>query len=226
MLQVKLVVVGGDAKAAEIPLKLPAVIGRGRDAALALPHPLVSRMHCEIFESSGQVFVRDLGSLNGTFIGSQRITEAPLPPGELLTIGNVTFRAMYGDADLSPPSPTSAAGSFPTPKAMTTTRPQPSPLAGATNKTVSSSSSGTENVGIDPGAISATRPAPPPAPTIKQTKSPKLGNQDVSDADALELLEDDSPQELEIVEEDDKSGGKGKPADPDESLSEFFRKIK
>ena len=57
-MQVKLVVVGGDAKAAEIPLKLPAVIGRGRDASLALPHPLVSRMHCEIFESSGQLFVR------------------------------------------------------------------------------------------------------------------------------------------------------------------------
>jgi hypothetical protein len=39
--------------------------------------------------------VRDLGSLNGTFVNNQRITEAPLPAGELLTVGTVTFRAMY-----------------------------------------------------------------------------------------------------------------------------------
>jgi len=100
----KLVVVGGDAKAAEIRLKLPSVVGRGREATLTLPHPLVSRAHCELFEQDGQLVVRDLGSLNGTFIADQRITEAVLPPGELLTIGTVTFRAVYEqNADLSPP---------------------------------------------------------------------------------------------------------------------------
>lgn len=102
----KLVVVGGDAKAAVIRLKLPAIVGRGRNASLTLPHPLVSRQHCEIVESNGQLLVRDLGSLNGTFIGKERITEAILPPGELLTIGAVTFRAVYdvpaSDAE-SPP---------------------------------------------------------------------------------------------------------------------------
>ena len=91
----KLVVVGGDAKATEVRLKLPAVIGRGREATLTLPHPLVSRRHCEIVESNGNLIVRDMGSLNGTFINNQRITEAPLPPGELLTIGTITFRAVY-----------------------------------------------------------------------------------------------------------------------------------
>ena len=43
--------------------------------------------------------VRDLGSLNGTFIGSERVTEALLPAGGLLTVGTVTFRALYGDPD-------------------------------------------------------------------------------------------------------------------------------
>jgi len=91
----KLVVVGGDAKATEIKLKLPTVIGRGRGASLTLPHPLVSRKHCEIFESKGYLIVRDMGSLNGTFIDNERITEAVLPPGGLLMLGTVTFRVEY-----------------------------------------------------------------------------------------------------------------------------------
>jgi pSer/pThr/pTyr-binding forkhead associated (FHA) protein len=96
-MEAKLIVVGGDAKATEINLKLPTIIGRGRGATLTLPHPLVSRQHCEIYEAEGGLFVRDLGSLNGTFIGNEPITEAPLPPGELLTVGAVTFRAIYGE---------------------------------------------------------------------------------------------------------------------------------
>ena len=41
--------------------------------------------------------VRDLGSTNGTFVGSEKVVESVLGPGELLTIGTVTFRALYGD---------------------------------------------------------------------------------------------------------------------------------
>jgi predicted component of type VI protein secretion system len=96
----KLVVVGGDVKTAEIKLRLPSTIGRGRGASIMLPHPLVSRQHCELFESQGKLMVRDLGSLNGTFINNERISEALLPTGELLTIGAVTFRAIY-EADTS-----------------------------------------------------------------------------------------------------------------------------
>jgi predicted component of type VI protein secretion system len=99
----KLVVVGGDAKAAEVKLKLPAVIGRGRDATLTLPHPLVSRKHCEISESDGYLLVRDMGSLNGTFVNNERVTEAVLPPGDLLTLGTVTFRAVYDPPSSDPP---------------------------------------------------------------------------------------------------------------------------
>lgn len=108
MLEAKLIVVGGDAKVTEVKLNLPSVIGRGKSATLILPHPLVSRRHCEIYEADGKLMVRDLGSLNGTFVGSELVTEAVLPPGELLTIGTVTFRAVYDDDGAStaamPPS--------------------------------------------------------------------------------------------------------------------------
>ncbi len=101
----KLVIVGADIKPGEYKLKLPAVLGRGKEATLKLVHSLVSRAHCEIFEIDGQLMVRDLGSLNGTYVAGQRIAEAvPLPSGELLTVGSVTFRADYGeDVVLMPP---------------------------------------------------------------------------------------------------------------------------
>ena len=100
MLNAKLMVVGGDAKPSEIQLRLPTVIGRGRDASLTLPHPLVSRRHTEIFEQDGRLMVRDLGSLNGTFVNNQKIEgDQPLEPNQLLTLGNVTFRAVYDVTD-------------------------------------------------------------------------------------------------------------------------------
>ena len=96
MLKAKLVVVGGDAKSTEVNLRLPCLIGRGREATLTLPHPLVSRRHCEILEQDGKLIVKDLGSLNGTFVNNKKIEKCePLDPNELLTLGNVTFRAVY-----------------------------------------------------------------------------------------------------------------------------------
>lgn len=119
MNQVKLVVVGGAAKATELVIRPPVVLGRGHEASIPLPHPLVSRLHCEIVHQQGRLLVRDLGSLNGTFVGNQRVSEAELPSGELLTVGSVTFRAEYevdtdlfapvSDADVSPEHAPAAA---------------------------------------------------------------------------------------------------------------------
>src|SRR5688572_18393959 len=91
----KLVVVRGKATKREIPLKLPTIIGRSREADLTVAHPLVSRQHCRIFEVDGALVVKDNQSLNGTFIGGARITEAVLKPGDQLTVGPLTFVALY-----------------------------------------------------------------------------------------------------------------------------------
>lgn len=96
-MQARLVVVDGETKARQFELELPAVIGRSRGADITLGHPLVSRRHCEVFESEGLLMLRDLGSLNGTFVGQTRLGEQPMPiePGEKFTVGPVTFQAEY-----------------------------------------------------------------------------------------------------------------------------------
>lgn len=105
MLNARLVVVGGDAKKTEVQLKLPTVIGRGKEAGLTVPHALVSRRHTEIFQRDGRLFVRDLGSLNGTYVNNTRIEgDQPLEPDQLLTLGNITFRAVYEVESLPPVS--------------------------------------------------------------------------------------------------------------------------
>jgi hypothetical protein len=94
-MEARLVVVGGKANKSEVKLKLPAMIGRSRDADITVSHASVSRHHCLVYELDGALVVRDNGSLNGTVIDGQRVKEALLKPGQSLTIGPLTFRADY-----------------------------------------------------------------------------------------------------------------------------------
>lgn len=94
-MRVKLVLMGDQGQRTVYRLKkVPTIIGRGRDADLTLAHPLASRHHCELYEVDGTLCVRDLGSLNGTFVGDFRITEAALKSGDLLTIGSAKFEVL------------------------------------------------------------------------------------------------------------------------------------
>jgi pSer/pThr/pTyr-binding forkhead associated (FHA) protein len=56
----------------------PLLLGRGTDAALRLDDDYVSTRHARIATNGEQWFVEDLGSTNGTYLGSQRVT-APTP---------------------------------------------------------------------------------------------------------------------------------------------------
>ena len=113
-MEAKLIVIGGKANKSEVVLKLPTTIGRSRSADLTVAHPKVSRQHCQIFERDGVLVVRDNESLNGTFIDNEKITEAILKPGDKLTVGPLTFVAVYEHA-----------GSFPTLNATNQTVVQP-----------------------------------------------------------------------------------------------------
>jgi len=56
-------------------LGAPILIGRGADAAIRLDDDYVSTRHARIASSDDQWFVEDLGSTNGTYVGTVRITQ-------------------------------------------------------------------------------------------------------------------------------------------------------
>jgi pSer/pThr/pTyr-binding forkhead associated (FHA) protein len=52
----------------------------------------VSRRHAVIALDGGGHVIRDQGSSNGTFVNGARVAEAPLRPGDEVSIGGTRFR--------------------------------------------------------------------------------------------------------------------------------------
>ena len=70
----------------------PILIGRGTDAAIRLDDDYVSTRHARIAASGDEWFVEDLGSTNGTYIGSARITQpTTLTLGTQVRIGKTVL---------------------------------------------------------------------------------------------------------------------------------------
>lgn len=84
-----LVVTEGPNEGQVVPLHLqPILIGRGSDAALRLDDDYVSTRHARIATNGEQWFVEDLGSTNGTYLGSQRVTTpTPIAVGTPVRLG-------------------------------------------------------------------------------------------------------------------------------------------
>jgi pSer/pThr/pTyr-binding forkhead associated (FHA) protein len=67
--------------------------GRHPESDIFLDDITVSRRHVEIISGDAGVVVRDVGSLNGTYVNRERIDEAPLAHGDELQIGK--FKLVY-----------------------------------------------------------------------------------------------------------------------------------
>ncbi len=72
--QVVIVEGGNQGQAASLE-DAPLLIGRGNDAAIRLDDDYASTRHARIASSGEQWYVEDLGSTNGTYVGSSRITQ-------------------------------------------------------------------------------------------------------------------------------------------------------
>jgi len=95
-MKAKLICENSEAPKREIILgRLPVMVGRSVDADVHLSDHWVSRHHCLIDGIEGMLVVRDLGSRNGTFVNGLGITEAPMMPGDKLTIGRTSFAVDY-----------------------------------------------------------------------------------------------------------------------------------
>jgi hypothetical protein len=84
-----LVVRSGGGRAGEIfhPAGERTTIGRSPDCEIFLDDVTVSRRHAVIVARDSELYVEDLGSLNGTFLNRRRIESGLLSDGDELQIG-------------------------------------------------------------------------------------------------------------------------------------------
>jgi pSer/pThr/pTyr-binding forkhead associated (FHA) protein len=74
-------------------------VGRHPSSDIFLDDVTVSRKHAE-FRREGTTFsVRDVGSLNGTYVNRQRIDASPLATGDEVQIGKFRLVVMLGEAE-------------------------------------------------------------------------------------------------------------------------------
>jgi DNA-binding NtrC family response regulator len=84
-------------------------VGTSSDNEVVLTDPTVSRYHIEL-RYEGGVFVRDLGSRNGTFVNDVRIRSAVVPVGACLRIGSSVIRLTDAGTGRNQPPPPEIPG--------------------------------------------------------------------------------------------------------------------
>lgn len=93
----------------------PFTFGRKSDSNVVIPSRNASRLHAEVHDEDNGYVLHDRGSRNGTLVNGRRVTSHVLQPGDLITIGEETFRfemaeAMETVVDLSLPDAFVASG--------------------------------------------------------------------------------------------------------------------
>ena len=81
---------------------VPFIVGRDEDCDLKLTAKGISRHHVEIRRSGDHLWIRDLGSKNGTFVNHQKLQQAELlEDGDIISIGKFKFclKSIESDTD-------------------------------------------------------------------------------------------------------------------------------
>ena len=74
-------------------------LGRERFNELTIDDEGAIRAHAEIRRRGGGLYLRDLGSTNGTFVNNRRVTECRLADGDRISIGTATMLVEVKKAD-------------------------------------------------------------------------------------------------------------------------------
>ena len=77
------------------------VLGRHSEADVRLPLPDVSRRHCRFTFRDGSWHLKDLKSLNGTYLNDFAVEEAQICHGEVLRIGGFNLTVDLAPARLA-----------------------------------------------------------------------------------------------------------------------------
>ena len=85
------------------------IVGRStRLADMAVDKGAVSKLHCVLVKTDGLVYMRDLGSTNGTRVNGQRVIRGALLPGDQISFGGANYTIHLGpDPELSAGDPQS-----------------------------------------------------------------------------------------------------------------------
>jgi hypothetical protein len=85
----KLVITEGSNAGESVPLSGETVtLGRGGDSTIRLDDDYVSTRHARFVTNGEEWFIEDMGSTNGTYVGSARVTRATaITPGTSVRLG-------------------------------------------------------------------------------------------------------------------------------------------
>lgn len=80
-------------------------IGRDSEAGVSVLDAGISRIHARLRLEKDGLWVEDLGSQNGTFLNTDRITEAKVSSGDVLLLGRVSFVLTESSTNLEDTGP-------------------------------------------------------------------------------------------------------------------------
>jgi hypothetical protein len=73
----------------------PVLVGRAPECEIRSNDPLVSRKHARLYAGQdGTLFIEDLGSANGVFVGPNRVQISSIPMGAVVVVGSLRFRQL------------------------------------------------------------------------------------------------------------------------------------
>jgi len=89
----RVVIVDGPDKNRTVPLTgAPVTFGRSHDCTVPLSDEYVSTQHARLMYHDGQWYIEDLGSTNGTYLGSERLTRSvPVGARSRVRLGKTVF---------------------------------------------------------------------------------------------------------------------------------------
>lgn len=77
-------------------------IGRSSDLEMVLVEDMISRRHAMFSNINGEIWIEDIGSVNGTFVNGEKIQKQKLKEGDRILIGTSIIKLIVIDSDDAP----------------------------------------------------------------------------------------------------------------------------